>query len=396
MSNKKYKLAILTSHPIQYQVPFFKKLDKHFKIDLKVYFCSDDGVKKTKDSGFGQKIKWDIPLLEGYKYKFLKKYNLFFLKKPFLRINPEIIKELFLNKYNAIIVHGWASLTNWLVFFGSIFTHIPILLRAESPFSQERAKNRLRDKIRRFILRFLFKNISAFLYIGEENKKFYEFYGIPEEKLFFTPYAVDNERFIDEFKKLNQSKDKIKDELGIDKEKAVILFVGKLIDKKNPLDLLQAYEKINSNKKALVYVGDGRLRLKMERYIKNNRIKDVHLIGFKNQTELPKYYTMADIFVLPSGIGERWGLVVNEAMCFGLPIIVSDIVGCSPDLVKNGESGYVFSLGEIKKLAEYLKELIVDENKRKIFGQKSFEIIQNHRYKRDVEGIIKALESTRK
>jgi glycosyltransferase involved in cell wall biosynthesis len=117
----------------------------------------------------------------------------------------------------------------------------------------------------------------------------------------------------------------------------------------------------------------------------------VHFVGFKNQTELPQYYGLADIFVLPSGIGETWGLVVNEAMCFGLPIIVSDLVGCGSDLVKPAENGYTFPVGDVKELVNRLEGLIANRESRIAFGEKSFEIIQNYNYEKDVDGILTAM-----
>jgi len=139
-------------------------------------------------------------------------------------------------------------------------------------------------------------------------------------------------------------------------------------------------------------VGDGVLRSNLEKYVKENNLKNIHFTGFKNQTELPQYYALADIFVLPSGIGETWGLVVNEAMCFSLLVIVSDVVGCGQDLVRQNENGFVFLLGDINKLAERLKELAENKEKREQFGKKSFEIIQKYSYKKDIEGILKALK----
>jgi len=123
------------------------------------------------------------------------------------------------------------------------------------------------------------------------------------------------------------------------------------------------------------------------------RLKDIYFPGFKNQTELPRYYTMADIFVLPSGIKETWGLVVNEAMCFKLPIIVSDLVGCGADLVKEGGNGYIFPVGDTGELSKYLTDLIGNPEKRERFGDKSFEVIENYNYEKDVAGVLKALKS---
>ena len=404
---KKYKLAILASHPIQYQTPLFKKITENSQIDLMVYFNWDFGVgEESFADEFGKKIKWDIPILEGYKYKFLKN---FFLKPSdifFGQINLGIIKELVINNYDAVVVFGWNSFTNWLVFLTKFIHRTRIILQSESPLNQELLKSKWKIKIKKIILGWLFKHISAFLYIGEENKKFYQFYDIPEEKLFFAPYAVDNDRFIKAGKSLMENRNDLRNKIGIAENDAVILFVGKMIEKKHPMDLLKAYELMISNQELvtsnqgkvknanshLIFVGDGILRAELERYVKENNLKNLHFAGFKNQTELPQYYALADIFVLPSGIGETWGLVVNEAMCFSLLVIVSDVVGCGQDLVRQNENGFVFLLGDINKLAERLKELAENKEKREQFGKKSFEIIQKYSYKKDIEGILKALK----
>jgi len=393
---KKYKLAILASHPIQYQAPLFKKITENSQIDLMVYFNWDFGVgEESFADEFGKKIKWDIPILEGYKYKFLKN---FFLKPSdifFGQINLGIIKELVINNYDAVVVFGWNSFTNWLVFLTKFIHRTRIILQSESPLNQELLKSKWKIKIKKIILGWLFKHISAFLYIGEENKKFYQFYDIPEEKLFFAPYAVDNERFTAANKELRSKNYELRKKLGIGKNDIVILFVGKLIEKKRPMDILRAYGSIIHNSKFIIhllFVGDGVLRSNLEKYVKENNLKNIHFTGFKNQTELPQYYALADIFVLPSGIGETWGLVVNEAMCFSLLVIVSDVVGCGQDLVRQNENGFVFLLGDINKLAERLKELAENKEKREQFGKKSFEIIQKYSYKKDIEGILKALK----
>ena len=236
----------------------------------------------------------------------------------------------------------------------------------------------MENQIKKIILGWLFRHISAFLYIGEENKKFYEFYGVPEGKLFFAPYAVDNNRFMAAAKELRIRNQELRKRLSIKREAVVILFVGKLIEKKRPFDLLKAYELLSKTQNLktkiyLVFVGDGALRPELEKYVQEHNLKNVIFAGFKNQTELPEYYALSDFFVLPSGVGETWGLAVNEAMCFGLPIIVSDIVGCGPDLIKNGENGYIFPFGNVEKLSFYLKDLIGDAKKENLSAKNLLE-----------------------
>lgn len=396
---KKYKIAFLLTHPIQYFSPFFREIAKHPQIDLTVYYCSDESIKGMKDVGFGKEIKWDIPLLEGYKYRTLKNHS----PKPsifagfFGLINTGIINELKEERYDALIVHGWNYFTNIVAIITTKLFGVKVFIRGENPLNQELGKPRYKILIKKVIFkRLLFRIIDNFLYVGQQNKEFYEFYGVPESKLSFVPYAVENERFIRGYEEYKNRKGEIKKEIGISPYKVVILFSGKLIVKKRPMDLLMAYERLQSENKALVYIGDGYLRENLEEYTKKRNLKDVYFFGFKNQTELPKYYVASDIFVLPSTIGETWGLVVNEAMCFHLPIIVSDMVGCGKDLVKHGENGYIYPVGNIQKLADCLLKLLQKPELRERMGKCSLEIISEWSFKEDIEGILSALEYVRK
>lgn len=395
---EKYKLAILTSHPIQYQTPLFKKLAENSEIDLTVYFNWDFGVKNSYDCEFGKEVKWDIPLLNGYKYKFLRNFSLRPSSGFWGQINLGIIKELIGGKYDTILIFGWNSFANWLVFLTAFIFKIPIILRGENPLNQELSKPKWKIKIKKIILGNLFKHIVAFLYIGKENKKFYQYYGVPENKLIFVPYAIDNDRFMAASELLKGKRKMLRKKIGIGKDDIAVLFVGKLIEKKRPMDLLLAYQQLTTNNKqlkndaCLLYIGDGILREYLEKYVKKHNLKNVHFTGFKNQTELPEYYVISDILVLPSGEGETWGLVVNEAMCFGLSVIVSDRVGCGPDLIKQGENGYIFQVGNIDELAERL-EIIFDEVKMKKFGEKSFESVQNYSFNHDVDKITEIIKN---
>jgi glycosyltransferase involved in cell wall biosynthesis len=233
---KNYKIAFLLSHPIQYFSPLFRELAEHSHIDLTVYYCSDESIRGMKDVGFGKEIKWDIPLLDDYKYKFLKNYS----PKPsifsgfFGLINFGIVNELKRGKYDAIIIHGWNYFTNIVAIITAKLFGVKVFIRGENPLNQELKKPRYKILTKKIILKnLLFRIIDAFLYVGQENKEFYRFYGVPENKLFFVPYAVENERFIKDYEELKDNKEKIKKEIGIPPDKVVILFSGKLIDKKN-------------------------------------------------------------------------------------------------------------------------------------------------------------------
>lgn len=390
---KNYKLAILISHPIQYHTPLFQALSKDPRIDLMVYYCWDFGVKEKKhESEFNTSYKWDMPLLDDYKCKFLKNLSLKPSSKSFWgQINPGIMVEICRNRYDAIWVHGYSFLTDWLAFFSAKVCGTPIFLRGVTHILDE--KPLLVRIVKRIVLPFLFSMCSVCLYIGENNRRYYEFYGVPQEKLYLIPHIVGNEFFRDFYMKMKKNREKFRKKFDLPINVPVILFSGKLIDKKKPFRVLEAYRNIrNKTECALLFAGDGPLREELENRIKKENIKDVHVTGFLNQTEMPEAYISGDILVLPSAYGETWGLVVNEAMNFDLPIIISDKVGCAPDLVHEGKNGYV--VREKDFLEEKIYDLVRNPEKMKAFGTKSGDIIKKWSVKECVEGIIKVFKKT--
>ena len=369
------------SHPIQYQVSLLKLISMIDEINLEVYFYWDFGCKDSYDSEFGTTVKWDLPLLEGYKNRFLTNFSIKKGTHFFGCINPGLILPILLKKHDVVMIFGWALFSNWLVIFASKISKTPILLFAESPLSHELVKSGIFNKFRQKLLKNLFNLVSGFIYIGQENKDFYKSYNIPNSKLYFAPYAVDNTRHIkakNEIRISGMRDDFLEEKVS---NSVVILFVGKLIEKKRPMDLLKSFKKLqdkNISKNLLLwFVGDGGQRTEIQDYIEKHQIDGVKLWGFQNQTELPYLYTLGDIFVLPSGYGETWGLVVNEAMCYAKPIIVSNLVGCGSDLVTKN-NGFVVPYSDTDKMAYSLKILIENDELRKNFGQESEKIIKSY------------------
>lgn len=385
------KIAIFTSHPIQYQAPFFRRLARERNIDFRVFFNWDFGVGKEQyDPGFDRKIVWDTPLLGGYDHKFLK--NLSWnpgSSRFFGEINPGAVWEIWRGGYDAIVVYHWNYVTSWLIFLSAFLARVPVIVRGENPLSQEFFKAAWKLKLKKWLYGWLFGRMAAFLYIGEENRKFYEYYGVPKRKLFFSPYAVDNAAFEAAAKELAPKRAKLKKKFGIPEDSSVILFVGKLIQKKRPMELLVAYAALRDPRAALLFVGDGVQRTELERYAKEKNVPNVHFAGFRNYSEMKESYAIADVLVLPSGEGETWGLVANEAMCFGVPIIVSDLVGCGPDLVRG--NGYTFPLGDVAALVGRLKEFFSDARHRSEFGARSMERVREYSYDKDIDGLRAAL-----
>ena len=354
-------------------------MDKEF--DLHVYYFSDASIKGNMDVDFNQNVKWDIPLLDGYNYTFLK--NISGRKSMSNQlwdvVNPSVVETLLRRKPQIVVVNGWSYFSNLLtIFFAKLFGR-KVWLRAENPLNQELKKSKKSLFVKKTILKYLlFPFIDRFLYIGSESEKFFEYYGVAPASLIFTPYSVDNKLFTRISRNNCNRKFILKEELCIPVDKTIILLTGKYIEKKRPLDLLGAFYFLNDPNAFLVMVGEGKLRKEMENFIAQHHIQNVILTGFVNQSSITKYYSVADIFVMCSGAGETWGLSVNEAMCFSLPVIVSATCGCAADLVDEGVNGFTFREGDVEYLSTCLGKLIHAEGLRKKMGLASLEIIKNY------------------
>lgn len=384
------KIVFFNSHPIQYFAPLYKAIAEDNNLDLKVVYFSDVSIKGYRDKQFGTDVKWDIPLLEGYNSLFLKNYSI----KPSIYSfwglqNWGVIKFLFKEPKSVVIVHGWGYFINFIVIlFAKLFGH-KVAMRGEMPLHQERLKPLRKQRIRLCFFNSFFKIIDFFLFIGNQNKAFYLACGVPDDKLYFTPYAVDNKRFQSEAQLWKIQKNEIKQKLGLDKDTFIIVSSGKYITKKRPVDLVSAVKKINSSQVALILVGEGELREEIEKEVKNSNIKNVFLTGFVNQSEISKYYAIADLYIMPSDNGETWGLSTNEAMNFEVPVVISSMVGCAYDLVDDGINGFIYQVGNIDILTEKIVYFINNPDTKKSAGLRSKEIIDIYSYKTIIANLKK-------
>ena len=391
------KIGFFVSHPIQYLSPLLRRIAAEPGIDLRVYYFSDQSVMKMEDKGFGREIEWDVDLLSGYKYSFLRNVS----PAPSIfrpgtgLINQGIFGVMKREKFDAVIVHGWHYISNILVMLAAWLTRTPYFIRSEMPLNQELRKPFWKRTLKRMCLAPIFAGAKGFIAIGTQNAQFYRHYGVPEDKIFLTPYAVDNERYFSAYRCARERAVSLRREFGLADSDVVVLFSGKLIEKKRPEDLLKAYELLDPGNKALVFLGDGKLRSVLEEYVRTKQLEKVVFAGFRNQTELPAFYAMSDVFVLPSGDGETWGLVVNEAMCFSLPVIISDVPGAGHDLVKPGLNGYIYKKGDVVQLSGMMERLISDHELRKAMGAASRSIVEKWDYSADVEGVKRALRNIR-
>ena len=386
--NKKKRVVILCTHPVQYYTAWYRALAKQDWIDLEVWFGHKADAKDQADAGFGVPFEWDIPLLDGYRYRFLDNRAL----KPGVSgfwgtHSPEVGKLLDANPIDVLVVHGWGSRCYMQAIFAANKRKIPVFVRGDSQLGTKR--NGIWKFTKILIYRWLMGRFSGFLPVGKRSKDYYLHYGANPNKIFPCPHFVDNDFFANEAQKWIPQRDALRQAWGIPKEAIVFVFVGKLVDRKKPMDFLKGLKNAreicaknsdtsNADLWGLV-VGDGPLRRQMEEYVVQAKIP-VSFVGFLNQGEISKAYVSADCLVLPSDASETWGLVVNEAFVCGIPAIVSDAVGCGPDLIVEGETGWVFQRGDCKNLTQkyllYLKQNHVKKNMVKALCVK----ISNYNY----------------
>ncbi len=351
MTNERYKLGIVTTHPIQYQVPWFQRLAQMPELDLTVFFCHLPDRAQQGD-GFGVAFQWDVPLLEGYRYEVLQNVA----RQPSVTRfsgcdTPEIARHVRSGSFDAFVVNGWVAKSCLQTLWACKRARVPCIVRGEANVFRPRAWWKRR------IHRWLVRQYAACLYIGKSNAQFYRRHGVPEERLFPALYFVDNERFARQAGApgLRQA---ARRRWKIAENRTVYLYSGKLISKKHPVELLESLSTACQKSPGihLLVVGDGELRARCES-IAAEQCLPVTFTGFLNQTEIPAAYSAADCLVLPSDHGETWGLVVNEAMACELPAIVSDQVGCGPDLIEPGRTGAVFPFGNWEALAQTMVDL---------------------------------------
>jgi glycosyltransferase involved in cell wall biosynthesis len=308
--------------------------------------------------------------------------------------NREVCRAILSGRYDVVWIHGYSSLNSVAAMLAARLRRIPVLLREEATLLDRRPLPTRAAKA--VALPLLLRNAYG-LYIGKENERFFQRYGVPESKLFFAPYSVDNAFFQQQAMTLRQQRHSLRLSFGLPPDVPVILFCGKLIPKKDPLSLLKAFAALRRRHEcALFFAGDGPLRAEIEAFVGGNNVPDVRISGFLNQSEVSKAYAAADVLVLPSIERETWGLVVNEAMNFELPIIVSDKVGCASDLVRPDENGYIVRASDPDHLMHPLRLLILDSARRREFGRRSRLVIDSWKLEDTAAGIATAVRAVMK
>lgn len=385
-----HRLAILSTHPIQYHSCWFRGLAACPDLQVHVYYCHQATPQEQARAGFGVEFEWDIPLLTGYPHSFLQN-----IANPpghgrFAGFDtPEIKKIIRRGEYDAVLINGWHYKSAWQAIWTCWRSEVKVMVRGDSHLHTPRSfPVRLAKSLAypRFIPRF-----DACLAVGQWSREYFVHYGASPERVFLVPHTVDIGAMGGDADRLRSNRSELRQGWALDPNATVFVFVGKFTETKRPIDFVRAVSEASKQKVAVqgLMVGDGPLRNVCEDLVDTHQVP-ITFAGFLNQSQIISAYVAADALVLPSS-GETWGLVVNEAMACGRPCIVSDHVGCGPDLIEGGRTGAIFSLGDVDALAALMIGLSRDPSRLAFMSTQARCRIQKHSTQAAVEGVLQCM-----
>ncbi len=373
-SRKQLRLAVVISHPIQHFVPLFVRLAQQNDFDLRVFYCCDWGVKEYCNPGFGENFAWDIPMLEGYEYEFLP-----ITRRPealtYSQVdNPEVGKRLDDWQPDAVWVHGYGHKTSWRVMRWARGRARVLYFGDSELLSARSLKARI---LKRLVLPHFFARCDGFMTIGDQNEAYYRHYGVPRHKFYRGSFPIDSNRFTESIGSLSpDDRVRLREEFGLLPDAHVILFVGKLIDIKRPLDLVEAIAHISSEKVQACFVGSGPLETVVRERVAGLGLEQrVVFTGFVNQSRMPEVLWLGDILAMCSE-KDPHPLAVSEAMAVGNVILASDRVGCvgPTDAARQDENAIVYPCGDVEALASCIEQLVAQPDRLQQMRQRSVEL----------------------
>ncbi len=346
------RLAVLATHPIQYHSPLYRSLTG--VVDLHVFYANEGNAADQISAGFGHAFSWDTDLLSGYSHSFLENVSSRPGTSSFSGSDtPDIGDRLKEGEFTHVLSMGWYLKSQIQGIVAAKRAGMSVLIRGDSHLVTPRSF--LKRSVKMLVYPLLLRTFDAVLYVGSRNHDYYRHYFIPEERMFFSPHAVDNEHFAKGAQESIRMATRKK--MGISESQFAILYVGRLLDFKHPEHLINAAAKLREKgvDAVVVVAGAGAMEEQLRTMAKAAGVP-LPFLGFVNQQDLPGIYAAADVLMLPSQM-ESWGLVCNESLAAGTPILVSDAVGCAPDLASDGIAGRKYSFGDINGAVSQLSAI---------------------------------------
>ncbi len=381
------KVLLVSSHPVQYAVPLFRRYTADPRLDVTVAYCSLQGAEPGVDPEFGVEVAWDVPLLDRYPWVHPPNRAL----RPALRgfwslVNPGLWRIVTRGDFDVVVCFGYRAMSFWIAALAAKLSGAGLVFTTDAHNLAPRDCARWKVPVKRLVLPWVFRLADAAFGPSTRTLSFLRSLGVDEERVFLTPYVVDTQFFATAATRAGRAATRMA--WGAPAETPVALFVGKLVSWKRPEDLLRALAAVPEM--CGILVGEGPLRPRLQPLADRLGIQGrVRFLGFLNQRGLPSVYAAADVLVLPSE-HEPFGLVVNEAFACGLPAVVSEACGAAGDLVVDGETGFVVPVGDIEALAARLGLLARDPALRAAMGAKARDRIAGWGPEQNAEAFARA------
>jgi len=392
MGPSKLRVLFVASHPVQYAAPLFRLFGNHSRLDPLIAYCSLHNAEKGVDPDFGVEVAWDIPLMEGYPWVLVPNrapdpgigrfWGLF---------NPGLWRLVRKGNYDAVVVYtGYAYSSFWVAAAAAKLSGIALLFGTDAHELRSRDGSKWKACFKSWFWPRLFRFADIVIVPSTPSLRLMQSLGIPPERVVLTPYVVANDWWLEHAARVDRAT--VRRSWGVPEDASVVLFCGKLQPWKRPMDLLHAFATVNAPGAYLVFAGDGPLRGPLEAEAAALKVAGrVRFLGFRNQSQLPAVYRSADLFVLPSGY-EAFGVVVNEAMLCGCAVAVSDCVGAGHDLVRHGQTGFIFPAGDVAALTRVLRDVLRTPKRLRHIGEEARRKMEAWSPRDNIEATVKAIE----
>jgi glycosyltransferase involved in cell wall biosynthesis len=382
------RLGVLATHPIQYFSPLYRRLAETPEVELRVYYAHRP-TPEEQGVGFGVAFEWDVDLLDGYDHRFLRNVAARPDTEHFTGCDtPEIAEIVERERFDAFLVNGWQVRSYWQAMLACWRAGTPVLVRSDSQLPTDRSA--LKRTVKRALYPRFLGRVEAGLATGTRSAEYFRYYGA--QRVVRSPHFVDNARFRAEAASARSRREELRRGWGIPRDAFVLLFAGKLVEKKRPADVVRAVARSGRGDVHVLVAGEGELRGDVEREARALGV-GLHVAGFMNQSRIAEAYAAADAIVVPSDARETWGLVVNEAMASGLPALVSRDAGCSVDLVLEGRTGHTFDCGDVESLGALVAGLAADRHRSRAMGAAASAHIERFSVDAAAEGVLAGCET---
>ena len=382
------RLGVLLTHPVQYYSALFRELAQRDGVDLEVLYAHQPTAAE-QGADFGVEFSWDVDLTSGYAHRFLENRARRNRGGGFAGYDtPEVAGLIRSGRYDAFVVLGWHARTYWQAMRACWSASVPVFVRGDSQLGG--ADEGARGLAKKLTYPLFVRRFAACLATGTRSEAYFRHYGA--RSVVRSPHFVDNEWFATRAAAVGSAAARAT--FGLPGEELVILFAGKLVDRKRPVDVIEAAIRAQRPVSVLI-AGDGALRGECEAAAVRARAVGVTVsfAGFLNQSAIPAAYAAADVIALPSNDRESWGLVVNEAMACGKPAIVSAQVGCGPDLVLEGRTGFVHPHGDVDALAAAIRRLADDRVLTRELGEAARSRVSRYSASAAADGVLQAVNA---